>query len=133
MNRLILITLLFLSFNLQAKGSSGSYYIEGTVYSAANNILSNALITVDHNGVQTDYYTDEKGRVKIKINWISPCKSAVPTEMWNKIEEESNPQWIHVYFKCQGAKIENQWKKYAGIYPESSKSNIRYLDIHFKN
>lgn len=124
---------ILLSINSFSKGAHGVYYIEGTAHSAAQTVLSNALITVNHNGEQTEYMTDSKGRFKIKINWTIPCKSGLPADKWDSAESDYNEKWIHIYFKCQGTKVENQWKLYSGIYEDSRKGNIRYLDIYFQN
>lgn len=133
MRSLLIIFSLIISISVFAKGGSGYYYIEGTAYSAAENVLTDALITVQHNGESTDYMTDSKGHFKIKIKWTVPCKSGLPTNQWENAEKKYNEETIHIYFKCQGTELDNQWKVYSGIYENSIRGGVRRVDLHFKN
>ena len=133
MKSFVLILTLLTCISSFSKGASGYYFIEGTAYSAAKTILSDALITVQHNGVDTDYMTDSKGRFRIKIKWIVPCKSGMPQDQWANAEKRLNEETIHIYFKCQGTELSNQWKIYSGVYENSVRGAVRKTDIHFKN
>ncbi len=133
MKSLIVLLAVSISFSVFAKGAAGHYFIEGTAYSAAKTILSDALITVQHNGESTDYMTDSKGRFKIKINWTIPYKSGIPTNQWDGLEEKYNEETIHIYFKCQGTTLSNQWKIYSGLSGKKPNNGVRNVDLHFKN
>ena len=133
MKSLFFLFSLLLTICSFSKGSSGFYFIEGTAYSAAKTVLSNALITVQHNGRNTDYMTDSKGHFKIKITWTVPCKSGLPTNQWADAEKKYNEEVIHIYFKCQGTELDNQWKVYSGIFENSVQGGIRKANIHFRN
>ena len=133
MKHFSLIILLFFTLIGFSKGGSGYFYIIGQAYSANNTLLKDALISVTHNGETTEYMTSNTGQFKIKITWMIPCKSGVPTDQYERIYLESNEPWIQVSFKCQGTTIENEWKKYSGVFLESVTSNEQYLDLYFKN
>lgn len=131
MKSLIVLLAVSISFSVFAKGAAGHYFIEGTAYSAAKTILSDALITVQHNGESTEYMTDSKGRFKIKINWTIPCKSGLPSNEWENAEKKYNEETIHIYFKCQGTSLKNEWKIYSGIFANSVRGGVRKVDLHF--
>jgi hypothetical protein len=133
MKHFSLIILLFFALNGFSKGGSGYFYIKGKAYSANNTLLKDALISVTHNGETTEYMTSTTGQFKIKIKWTVPCKSGIPADHYERIDEENNEPWIQISFKCQGTTVENEWKKYSGIFRESVQSGVQYLDLYFNN
>ena len=112
---------------------AGYYFIEGTAYSANDNVLTNALLSFSIANKTYEFTTDDKGYFKTKIPWRTPCRSGISQVEARKITKKLNPDKIMFSFKCQGIDVKNYWKKYRHAYLNDEKNITKKLDLHFKN
>lgn len=129
----LIILLLLLGSTTFSKGSSGYYFLEGTAYSANENVLKNALLSFYISETTYEFTTDEHGYFKTKTPWRTPCRSGVSDVEARKLSRKFNPEKIMFSFKCQGIQVKNYWLEYRDAYFNEEKSNVKKMDLHFKN
>jgi hypothetical protein len=130
-----ILTILFFGFitmSALSKGGSGIYYIKGKAYGGINKVvLRNVDLMVKINGKETFIKTDDNGCYEIEVNWRSACPSGISKSEWEIKTNELNPKSIFVKFKDIEIEIENNWKKYAEIFPKSKEKVTRKKDLYF--
>jgi hypothetical protein len=129
---IIFIFLVCLSIIGFAKGGSGIYYITGIAYGNNKTILSNASFTVKIGEEIKQYKTDSKGQFEIEVHWTSACRSNINTQEWEKENRRLNPEFIFIKYNDIEIRLNNEWKKYAKIFPENKNEVTKHSDLLFK-
>ena len=114
-----------------AKGGSGTYYIKGTAYGTDKTILKNADLTVKIGSVTKTVRTDDNGLYEIEIPWESACRSRRTLAQHKRDNKKLNAEFIYVSYVNKKVKLDNNWEKYAELFPESKEKVTRKLDLYF--
>ncbi|HYV93678.1 MAG TPA: hypothetical protein VE978_18025 [Chitinophagales bacterium] len=129
-----ILTILFFSLLTAitfAKGGSGIYYIKGTAYGADKAILKNAELTVKVGGRIKTIRTDDHGQFEIEVQWESACPSGRTILQHRCDNKKINPEFIYIRYDDKEVKVNNKWKKYGQLFPESEDKIIRKKDLYF--
>lgn len=129
-----ILTILFflaLTTGTFAKGGSGIYYIKGTAYGAGKTILKNTELTVKIGSTTRKIRTDGNGVYEIEVPWENADPSLRTNGQHRHDNKKLNPKFICISYMDKEIKIDNNWKKYAVLLPESKEKITRKKDLYF--
>lgn len=129
---LLLTFYCLLSLGCFSKGGSGIYYIKGIAYKSDSTIIKNQEIKVKIGKHTKVFKTDSIGAFELEIPWETVCPSRITAKERNKGNSKLNPHLISIV--CSGLEIliENEWKKYAKLFPETKEEVTLIKDLYFK-
>ena len=128
---LTLLFFIFLTTSTFAKGGSGTYFIKGTAYGTNKIILKNVNLNVKIGSITKTVRTDDNGQYEIEIPWESACPSGRTLGQRKRDNKKLNTEFIYISYVDYKIKLDNNWEKYAGLFPESKEKITRKQDLNF--
>ena len=128
---LTIFILTFLTTEAFSRGGSGIYYVKGIAYGTSNGVLKNTELIIKIGKEIKTIKTDENGQYEIEVRWASACPSGISHTRWERECQRLNPKHIYVEYKDKKIKLDNDWKKYAQLFPETKEEVTRKEDLHF--
>lgn len=115
-----------------AKGGSGVYYIKGIAYKSDSTTIKNQEIKVKVGKHIKVFKTDSIGAFELEIPWETVCPSGISAKERVKGNSRLNPHLISITFSKIEILIENEWKKYAKLFPETKEEVTLIKNLYFK-
>ncbi|MBK6834363.1 MAG: hypothetical protein IPG89_08860 [Bacteroidetes bacterium] len=121
-----------LTLAVHAKGGSGIYYIKGIAYKSDSTTIKNQEIKVKIGKHTKVFKTDSIGAFELEIPWETVCPSGISAKERTKGNSRLNPHLISITCSKLEIIIENEWKKYAKLFPETKEEVTLIKDLYFK-
>ena len=128
------LAILFFIFSvtgLYAKGGAGSYFIKGTAFGINNTLLKNCELTVTAGGNTQVVKTDSLGQFEIAISWETACPSGISAAKRRRETKRHNPKYIYIKYNDKELKLNNDWEKYAQLFPETKETVTKKQNLFF--
>ncbi len=116
---------------LFAKGGAGSYFVKGTAYGTNKTILKNCELTVTAGGKSQVVKTDSLGQYEIEVSWETACPSGISAAKRRRETKRHNPKYIYIKYNDKELKLNNDWEKYAQLFPETKDAVTKKQNLFF--